>query len=78
MKVLLYHSSAPDTPITEAYLELGELQGEAAFVDLVFLLNQNISPDQPLLISFSDLIATDAAANSLNMAVVGGVFVTSE
>jgi len=78
MKVLLYHASAPETPITEAYFQVGELQGDAAFVDLVFLLNQNISPDQPLLISFSDLKATAADASPLNMAVVSGIFVTSQ
>ena len=77
VKALLYHGSAPSTPITGAYWSGSAVSGDDAVVEMVFTLNQTISPSDPVIVELSGLKASDAGANALTMAVQSGVLTTS-
>ena len=77
IKTLIYHASQPTKPITEAYMSGASVVGDATLVDLVFSMNQTVSAGQPVQVTFTDMMATDAEANSLAMTLQDGVLVTS-
>ncbi len=77
IKTLIYHASQPTTAITDAYMSGANVVGDGSLVDIVFTLNQTISAGQPTQPNLSDMKATDADANSLEMTMQDGVLVTS-
>jgi len=78
--VIVTHLSAPSTPITEAYFAVdGTIVGDPDFVEVRFDVLATILPEAPAEVSAGSLLASDAAASTLEMTVVGeGLFMTSE
>ena len=78
LKVVIYHGSAPATPMTQAYLSGQNVVGDAELVELVFTLKTTISAGQAVQVSLTGLKATDADANPLTMTFTDGLLVTSD
>jgi len=78
--MIVTHLSQPDTAITPAYFDVdGTIVGDPDFVEVRFDVLASIPPGAPAQVSAGSLLASDAAASTLNMTVVGeGLFMTSE
>jgi len=77
VKVLIFHASAPATPITTAYMSGGTPVGTPQVMTLVFTLSQTIAAGTPMQVTLTGLKGTDAAANSLAVTMQNGILVST-
>jgi hypothetical protein len=78
IKVLLTHSSKPTIPITEAWLDGSEVQGDAHVLDIVFELAASVPAGEGLPVTLDNLVAADQAATKLALTVADGILVSDE
>lgn len=77
VSVVIYHGSAPQTPVSEAWFDGDAVQGEAQIVELVFKV-WNIDAGDSTEVEVYDMKATDKDATPLTMELDGAVFVTHQ
>jgi len=77
IRVLVYHGSKPGEPVTNAWLEGGQVVGDALVVEIVFTLLQSIPAVPGLPVEVFGAKASDMNATPLEMTVQDGVLVTS-
>ncbi|MBM4352741.1 MAG: hypothetical protein FJ109_02940 [Deltaproteobacteria bacterium] len=78
VSVAIYYGQVPPKAITEAYLSGGVVTGSADVLDIVFKLTQTVSAGSPVQVNLTDMVGTDATANSLTVTLQNGVLVTSK
>ena len=76
VNLLIYHQNVA-MPITQAYMSGEEPQGDAYVMDLGFTLAQDIPVVAPIVVSLTSAGASDATAQSLEVAQEQGILVTS-
>jgi len=76
-KLMIFHASAPETAVTQAYMSGGVPQGNALVMDIVFTLAQAIPGETPVKLTVTDAVAFDAEVNELTVALQNDVLVTS-
>lgn len=78
-RVLIYHGSLPETPLSAAYRSGGVVVGEPEVVVLMFRLLTDVPASAPSAVTLEDRHATDKDAQPLSMVMSGdGVLITSE
>ncbi|NUN15526.1 MAG: hypothetical protein HUU55_18025 [Myxococcales bacterium] len=65
--ILMANVTDPTVPMTDAYLSAGAIQGNELLMTLHFVLNDDISPLTPAVVSATGIVAVDAAATILNV-----------
>jgi hypothetical protein len=76
LNVVIYHGSAPTTPVSTAVLNGGEVTGDGHVFDVVFSLKVDAPAGYPVPVEISDTKATDQDANPLPVEMIDGIFVT--
>jgi hypothetical protein len=76
VKAVMFHAGAPDTLLSQAYMENGQVQEDPLLFSMVFKLKKDISPDQPQKVWLNGLKATDVNAFSLEMLHENGILIT--
>ncbi|GEM_PF-1457831 len=77
-RVLFYHGSAPETPLSTAYRQAGQIVGNPEVIMLTFRLLQTIPTDEPVQVTLDELTATDEFASPLTMVMSDGTLITSQ
>lgn len=77
VKVAIFHTAAPSTPLTQAYMAGVAIVGDAEVVEMVFTLDQTVSANTPVVVTISDIISTDSNVEKLSVQFDDGLFKTS-
>lgn len=78
IRVIIFHFSQWDLPLSEAYLEGDQVVGDPWLFDIVFTLQVDVSPNTPVIVSLDELTSTDEEANTYDVVVQGNLLVTPE
>jgi cysteine-rich repeat protein len=77
--VILVHFTAPDTPLSPAYLNnQGEVVGDPAFLEARFTLLEDVPEADPFQLLLSGMVAAEASSNELAVTIQNEVMITSE
>ena len=72
ISVVMYHPTAPQTPLSRARIVDGALHGDAQLVGLRYSLRVTVPATRPAQVELRDLAATDGTATTMSASLIGG------
>jgi len=77
IKALFYHAASPMTPMSQAYLQGGNVQGNSLLMTLVFQMKTQVTPQAAQPMNLTDVKASSPTAVPMQVVVDEGLIRTT-